>query len=143
MDFLRTHLETLPSEAADVFDQTRETPSTPQRNCKHQLSTTITPDRRVSYVKTPRSSKAASKKLLADEIDEQNKNKDEVDVVLNLLNIDRFDVQQEKKESQVKVIISYLNGDIKTKEKFKQTMTLIWNIALKMVCSSKRYSQPF
>jgi hypothetical protein len=93
-DFLKTNLENHRLELV-VIDPDEE--STSQRH-KRQLATTVTPDRQVSHVKSPKSNnKNSRKQLWADEYDKVNITAD--DAIRNLMNIETFDDEQEKRKN--------------------------------------------
>ena len=89
-DFLKTNLELV------VIDPDEE--STSQRH-KRQLVTTVTPDRQVSHVKSPKSNNKNSRKQpWADEYDKVNIT-DFHSAIRNLMNIETFDDEQEKRKN--------------------------------------------
>jgi hypothetical protein len=131
LDFLKTNLENRRLEPVVIYPDKE---STSQRH-KRQLPTTVTPDRRVFHVKSPKSNNINSRKQLwTDECDKENITDfpSADDAIRNLMNIETLDDEQGRKKSQVRVIISYPNGEIKVKRGFDETATaIIRNIALK------------
>ena len=133
LDFLKSHLtESRASEPIDA-DCVKQL----QQRCKRQLPTTITPERIVSQVKKPKSNELHSRKQLLLEYSSVPCTYQEEDYIQNLMNIDTFEDEHAKKRSQVRVIISYPNGNQTVKHGFDETTTsLIRNIATKhWVCS--------
>ena len=128
LDFLKSHLtESRASEPIDA-DCIKQLP---QRG-KRQLPTTITPERIVSQVKKPKSNELHSRKQLLLEYSSVPCTYQEEDYIQNLMNIDTFEDEHAKKRSQVRVIISYPNGNQTVKHGFDETTTsLIRNIATK------------
>ena len=116
--FIRSNLD---SPTAHV-----QTTNSPER-FKRQLPSIITPEpiRSQTIKKTSTASQKARKALDYDEIENETPNDD---AIMSALNIDEL-CNTEKKETQLKTIIVYPNGNIETRLNFEEcTIKIILNL---------------